>query len=599
MPLVHCILRVSNDIYLFTQPFDITATVQTADTSTADMTVEVTVKPEIRGELDASKLARLLQVLPVISSTFSRANCLASVSLADKAVYPSPHYLPNRRSARSSMSPPLNLKRPTAKFESLESVFEGELGIGSSDETLEGLEGFLTPPQSPPRRTSYSLKKEGEGINGQGSEDALNFSLPDVLNAILAESQTSKVKEIEEDRTCSMPLEEEEEDPMHVSMKVNVRIPEVALDLTYDVSKGRQLVLAVRTLEVQVLFRPHDMQILFDLSELSIQDSLRSKAQQDIARTPRGEKSLIHISYACMYNPLSPLYRRHATEVVVEFATLGLNFDVNTVMHLRPFMEVLLARKAAPPPPPSPSPSEALKTLLSPLSSISTHGSNNDFLSVNSLPYIELALDPTAVSSSTSPVNVMKGMHIFITVSNISLDLLRTPTADTEGAALESAFSLQITDLRADIDIIDLVKADVKLHSFDIVDSRPGSTDYVFRKVFCPVVDMDASLANWRASAVNTSNSKTQQRTTNQEKDTVDSEFGVQKGAERPPDLLHIVYNQITGTISSVNVEVLNVTSFIAIDTILDLSYVAMANAFAVMDLIASPPPLPEVCMYI
>jgi hypothetical protein len=311
-----------------------------------------------------------------------------------------------------------------------------------------------------------------------------------------------------------------------------------------------------------------------------------------------------------MYSPLSPLYRSHATEVVVEFATLGLNFDVNTVMHLRPFLEVLLARKVAPP---SPHPSK--KNLLSPSSSMSTHGStnnfmrsthssNNNFTSVNSLPSLAGDVDsPVASLSSDSAVKVMKGMHVFITVSNISLDLLRTPTADTEGAALESAFLLQITDLRADIDIIDLVKADVKLNSFEIIDSRPGSRDSVFRKVFCPVVD----IANWRASSATdtrtgTGTFKSKRKTTSQDDLwKMDPETEEHKGPDtRPPDLLHIVYNQITGTISSVNVEVLNVTSFVSVDTILDLSYVAMANAFAVLDLISAPPPLPEVCfMYI
>ena len=67
---------------------------------------------------------------------------------------------------------------------------------------------------------------------------------------------------------------------------------------------------------------------------------------------------------------------------------------------------------------------------------------------------------------------------------------------------LANAFSLQITDLRTYIDIIDFVKADVKLRSFDIIDTRAVSTDYVFKKVFCPIVDMNESLADWKAHAV-------------------------------------------------------------------------------------------------
>ena len=49
-----------------------------------------------------------------------------------------------------------------------------------------------------------------------------------------------------------LQLRAEQEDAAHVSMEININIPEVALDLTYDVALARHLVLAVRTLEMQV-----------------------------------------------------------------------------------------------------------------------------------------------------------------------------------------------------------------------------------------------------------------------------------------------------------------------------------------------------------
>ena len=81
------------------------------------MTVDVDVTPEVRGELDAAKFSRLLQVkrpthgnravthpppfgppslpclrprqlLPVVTGKFARVNCLAAVAAADRAVYP-------------------------------------------------------------------------------------------------------------------------------------------------------------------------------------------------------------------------------------------------------------------------------------------------------------------------------------------------------------------------------------------------------------------------------------------------------------------------------------------------------------------------------
>lgn len=315
-----------------------------------------------------------------------------------------------------------------------------------------------------------------------------------------------------------------------------------------------------------------------------------------------------------MYSLLSPLYKKHATEVSVEFATLGLNFDVRTIMHLRPFMETLLARRASPP---SQAPQDE------PLSPHSPDQLNQKSQSTNSLASLALGLeeyeekvpegsgDVSGCVDSSASVDAtgdgvgsgsgsgvggeMMGMHIDITVRNISLDLLRTPDADTEGAVLASAFSLQITDLRADIDILEFLRAGVRLRSFEIIDARAVSTDYVFKKVFCPVVDMGASVAKWSKSV---SSVKSPEGVGSKKSDSVRSMTGERtqdqgEDNDRPPDLLHVQYTQISTDISAVDVTVLNITSFVAIDTILDLSYVAIENAFAILDLIASPPPLP------
>ena len=313
---------------------------------------------------------------------------------------------------------------------------------------------------------------------------------------------------------------------------------------------------------------------------------------------------------------MSPFYRKHATEVVVEFAGLDLNFDVNTIMHLRPFMEVLLTRKvSAAPSSPSPSsfpssisscPTPVQSPEATPKTMPDNSGTSISSPVTTSKPELGLS-DSTLEMSKVIP----KGMEVIITVSNISLDLLRVSTSESEGAMLANAFSLQITDLRAIIDIIDVVKADVKLRSFDIIDTRAVSADYVFKKVFCPVVDMDQSLADWRAHAVTQREDKEWKkkelikrdiRTVSGSADDGDKDRGkkLEENKEnkikkkRHPDLLHVTYAQISSTISAVEVVVLNVTSFVATDTILDLSYVAMANFFAILDLIATPSPSPS-----
>ena len=316
-----------------------------------------------------------------------------------------------------------------------------------------------------------------------------------------------------------------------------------------------------------------------------------------------------------MYSSLSPLYQRHATEVVVEFANLDLNFDVNTIMHLRPFIEVLLTRKV-PTSPATPLP-PALSSCPTPICTSPDQSPNvhskmdwND--TSDSVPTLETELGPSD-STQDLIINIPKGMHVTITMSMISMDLLRTSTSDSDGAVLANAFSFQITDLRTYIDVLDFVKADVKLRSFDIIDTRAVSTDYVFKKVFCPIVDMNKSLADWKAHAVTQrTEKKPEEELIMKDRETIVSEseevkerdrkknsekgkehLEINKNKVHAPDLLHVTYAQLSSNISAIEVIVLNVTSFVAIDTILDLSYVAMENFFAILDLIAAPPPSP------
>lgn len=142
-------------------------------------------------------------------------------------------------------------------------------------------------------------------------------------------------------------------------------------------------------------------------------------------------------------------------QVVVDFGQLALNFDVNTVLHLRPFMEALLRR-------PSPSPSDLPLDPLPASASASTSHPHSLPLSATTSGKSIATIIPTS-KSSTLPSDVTesrtKGMHVLFTVTNISLDLLRVASGDIEGAELQSAFSLQIEEFRADVDMMDLITA--------------------------------------------------------------------------------------------------------------------------------------------
>jgi hypothetical protein len=63
------------------------------------------------------------------------------------------------------------------------------------------------------------------------------------------------------------------------------------------------------------------------------------------------------------------------------------------------------------------------------------------------------------------------------------------------------------------------------------------------------------------------------------------------------PDLLHIVYVQSAIDVSAVEVNMLNMTAFVSLDAILDLTDVLTANVFAVMEVISASPAIPTTDM--
>ena len=273
-------------LYLI-KPFHITAKVQTTDTSTADMTVDVSVSPEVRGELDPLKLARLLQVLPVITATFTRTNCLASVSRAEEVLHfhsssrlpsstpslslsgltllpsssstpstptPTPPLLPSFQSSSTSPLPlPLpsssSILTPRSPDATAVGVQNSYLSpIRNTQSEADENDCFRTPPESPPTFSLSEVRHHFQRESVLVPEDDL-----EIVDEIIAESQSILLE--------GRHVEVTADDPCHVSLAINVKISDVALDLTYDVNKGRHVVLALHMLDIKILFRPFDMQV--------------------------------------------------------------------------------------------------------------------------------------------------------------------------------------------------------------------------------------------------------------------------------------------------------------------------------------------------
>lgn len=308
-----------------------------------------------------------------------------------------------------------------------------------------------------------------------------------------------------------------------VSMLVRVKVAEVALNLAYEIGSATEsIVLSVKTLDIKYFNRPLDANVLVDLTSLSIENSSRSESQRFLARTPAIRRNLIHFAYTFIRDARSPVYLHHASEVLVNFANLALNVDAATVLCLRPFVQVLLAKDKY---------------------------SQQSFASLNESQAMARAL---AKDGRSQLIAGPQGMRITLTLTMISLDLLRNAAEgcnQTEG--LENAFSLRIEGLEAGIELTELVKAEVKMRSMDVFDKRPISRDYFYTNLFSMSLPSELK----------------------------------EEEEEGQSHRVSILYEQHSRSYSSCAIVIPRVSSFLSLDAVLDLTSVSVDNAFAFLAL--------------
>eukprot|EP01038_Epipyxis_sp_PR26KG_P007511 gene7511-10233_t len=472
MPLtIHDMYTFKNNSSYLIKPFGISMQVQNIKKTFGEMTVNIKIEPEVRGEIDSIKLSRLLSILNVASSAFSRTP------------------IPRNRSNRG-----LN---DIALIEAFQ----------NSSQTYDS--ASTTPVTPFKQNLSKSMENSSHTDHAVHDEEIIN--------------------------------------PENRNIHIEVSLPVCAVNLTYNVANDYQLQLEIHDMFTTVIMRPYDRQLLFNLGSISIKDSCRNAQQEYLVWTPPSESGkLINVSCINIHNRRSPFYVNHAMDVVANFSHLCLNADVNTILHLKPFFEVLLAKKKEN----TVGIQNKSQTITSSNNNLSNQ-SNDTIIPNDNIE--ELDIPPM-------------GMQITATLEKISLDLLRTPEIEHVGALLDSTFSIQISQLSAKIITNELLKAEVSLGSFDIFDIRKVSKDYVFKRIFCP---LDQSLM--------------------ESEDHDDSIFRNESNSNNS-NLIELTYNQESKSQVYVTIVVANVASFIAIDTILDFINVATANAFAFLNLLSPSP---------
>ena len=367
-------------------------------------------------------------------------------------------------------------------------------------------------------------------------------------------------------------------DPSEVGMTIDLTVPSLELDLTYNLADGHHLILRMESLQTIVLTRAYDYRATFTMSELSVQDSLRHDSQKyllhsaytsssDATQAREGDgRDLIQVSYTNINHPLSPYYKSHAMEVDINIAGVSMNTDVTTVLHLKPFFDVLLSKKG----PTSPVAATPVnKTVSNGLASASVTTSSP--LSVSAAPQI-------------------KGIFMNMMFNKLTLEFLRAPVYELKHQLLIPAYSWQVVDFGCRLDMLDLLKARVTLANMEVLDVRPSSEDFMFKRLFCSIEEgaLQSNLIETGLGPLNPPLTAT----------ALHSAAPTDSAETNNTYILEVDYTQESKCISLVGVKVRNMTNFVVIDTILDFVDVAQSNASAYASLLVPSPttttPLPQ-----
>jgi len=419
--------------YFHRQPFDIVLRMQNIEQIIANSVVNIEIKPEIRGEIDCIKLSRLLKAIDQISIMCSKLPTPPVQNVVQELFDGVVHEI---IMTSNSNKPVPNLHNPRAQQISSSSP-PPQLSSSSTSTTSSPI------PPSTPMHTFSSPR-----IDQQAQEHI---------------------------------------DPTVTTLRVDLLIPMIALDLTYNVEKGHHIVLEIDSLYSTLSARCYDRSMGFDLKSISMKDSFRHDGQKYLMRTPQECcDKLVHISHVSVKDRRSPLYVEHATYIIAEFAFLNLSMDVNTINHLQPFFDVLLK-----------SSSDDISSRSSGSNSNNTTATSGNYNSINSSASSDdnqshsgknenIIHAVPSFDESMENNMIPKGMHLVATMERLSLELLRAPhfSHEKHGGYLDRAYSSQISGMKFEFFTLHLMRSYVKLKSFEVFDIRNATQDYAFHRVF-------------------------------------------------------------------------------------------------------------------
>lgn len=403
---------------------------------------------------------------------------------------------------------------------------------------------------------------------------------------------------------------------------ISISIPEISLTL-FHASNSYGLV-KLDKLSLEGVSREYDYQMFLDLNSITIEDSSRPMHQTILVHCPNTnneDKKLVHMNFITISNKRSPYYEvfPYGTSMELNFGKLHINSDANSLLKLRPYYEVILGKRFKE--------YTILTTEISPKST--------DIISAG----IELTSSSMSTLSNTNSLTlsfVPTGMCLIIVANTLSMEMLRPVERDNSGTySLESIVCVRVREIFAKmISDSTFTSGNVRICSFDVDDTRKLSNNYFYRSMFgsqkdhyLKHLDVIEDMLNpigesedWNPnnndmkSDSGSWSSRDRKQTKDSDSDSIsDKIIGVKNGSnirdnnnsnknnrrnslsssysqdhqnyqvtvsftsEGPPELSTI----------STQVNINDILSFVSVDSLLDLSDVAMTNGYAILDLFA------------
>ena len=250
--------------------------------------------------------------------------------------------------------------------------------------------------------------------------------------------QTDSETEAESKRAQQQRKEEEEEVACNLVMLVQMTLPEIKLVLVYEENMQYNMDISLTEMHFDFQDRLYDSVVTLSLGSLAVLDSKRSESQQYLAhsaltsaKSGQSTEELIHITVTTIKSRKSPLYSQYGIDLDLRLGTLSLNMDAKTVLHLRPFYEVLsLGRSLWHYPAPLPP--------LHATAALQLHPQHGD-----AGPESATAAAATAISSIP---NIPAGLQLTMSLNSISLEVLKDDGVNTDdtsaGTRLETRASV-------------------------------------------------------------------------------------------------------------------------------------------------------------